>query len=193
MNVVGFIGSPRRKGNTATLVGEVLRGAQEAGAQVAVYDLNALDIRGCQGCRACKKPGAACVQQDDMQALYGAIAGADAVVIGTPVYMAQVTGQTKVFLDRLYAFLNDDFTHRLGAGKKTILVYTQGQPNPGAFQASFDLNALVLALLGLKVCRTLVATGTRRPDDILKNREILEEAYRAGAALTARAEGVKGD
>ena len=185
MNVVGFVGSPRNKGNTATLVQEVLRGAQEAGAQVAVYDLNALNIRGCQGCRACKQPGAACVQQDDMQELYGRIAGADAVVIGTPVYMAQVTGQTKVFMDRLYAFLNDDFSHRLGAGKKTIMVYTQGQPNAGAFQASFDLNALILALLGLKVCRTLVASGTRRPDDILKNREILEEAYRAGAALTA--------
>ena len=37
MKVVGFVGSPRKNGNTAALVSEVLRGATEAGAQTSIY------------------------------------------------------------------------------------------------------------------------------------------------------------
>jgi len=48
MKIVGFIGSPRKKGNTTTIVNEVLRGAQEAGAETKVFNLNQLSIRGCR-------------------------------------------------------------------------------------------------------------------------------------------------
>jgi len=183
MKVVGFVGSPRKKGNTAMLVNEVLRGAQESGAETKVYFLNEMNIKGCQGCRACKKPGGVCIQKDDMAPLYDEIRDTDAVVVGTPVYMFQMTGQTKLFVDRLYAFLNDDFTHKLGEGKKTLMAYTQGQSDPGTFQPSFDLNKGVLSFLGFKVQDTIVAAGTAKPDDVLKNREAMEKAYNAGKTV----------
>jgi multimeric flavodoxin WrbA len=185
MKILGFVGSPRKKGNTSTLVNEVMRGAQGGSAETRVYYLNEMNIRGCQGCRTCKKTEGRCALKDDMAPLYAEIRDADAVVVGTPIYMCQVTGQTKLFIDRLYTFLNDDFSHRLGAGKKTLMVYTQGQPNPGTFQASIDLNNMVLAMLGFKVQDTLVAGSNRSPDDILKNQEIMEKAYQAGHSLAA--------
>lgn len=183
MKVVGFVGSPRKEGNTAALVGEVLRGAEQAGAKTKIYHLNEMDINGCQGCRACKKPGAVCVQKDDMTSIYDEIRAADAVVVGSPVYFCQMTGQTKIFLDRLYAFLNADFTNKLGEGKKTVMVYTQGQPKPGLFQQSFDLNNSTFSLVGLKVQETIVAGGNRQADDVLKNTEIMEKAFNTGKSL----------
>jgi multimeric flavodoxin WrbA len=183
MKVVGFVGSPRKNGNTARLVNEVLRGAQACGAETQLHFLNEMNIKGCQACRACKKLDGACVQKDDMAPLYDEIKNADAVVIGTPVYMFQMTGQTKLFVDRLYAFLNNDFTHKLGEGKKTLMIYSQGQVDPSCFQPSFDLNNGVLSLLGFKVQQTIVSAGMSRPDDVLNNKEAMESAYDAGKAV----------
>ena len=185
MKVVGFVGSPRKKGNTAALVGEVLKGAKEAGAETKVYYLNEMNIKGCQGCRACKKPEAACIQKDDMTPLYEEIKQADAVVVGSAVYFGQMTGQTKIFMDRLYAFLNNDFTHKLGEGKKTVMVYTQGQPKPALFQQSFDLNNGCFTMIGLKVKETIVAGANRQADDVLKNQDAMGKAFSAGQSLIA--------
>jgi len=185
MKAIGIIGSPRKKGSTTLLVSEALRGLKESGAQTREYFLNEMNIKGCQGCRACNKPETVCVQKDDMAILYEEIRSADAVVIGSPVYMCQMTGQTKLFVDRLYAFLNPDFSHRLGEGRKTLMIYTQGQPPTELFKDSFNLNKSVLALLGLKIQDTVVAGGLRDPEDLLKQKEIMEKAYNAGKALAA--------
>jgi multimeric flavodoxin WrbA len=186
MRVVGFVGSPRRQGNTAILVNEVLRGVRESGAETRVFYLNEMNIKGCQGCRSCKKPGAVCVQKDDMAAMYNEIKEADAVVIGTPVYFCQMSGQTKIFVDRLYAFLNADFTHKLGEKKKTVMIYSQGQPKPDMFQQSFDLNKGILSLVGLKIKETILAAGNRKIDDVLGNQDIMEKAYNAGKSLNMK-------
>ncbi len=188
MKVVGFVGSPRKKGNTTTIVNEVLRGAGEAGAETKIFDLNALSIRGCQACYHCQKPDGKCIQKDDMTQLYDEVFTADAVVMGTPVFMLQVTGQTKIFIDRLFAllYLKDgqpgNFRNKIKA-KKTVTVYSQGQPDAGAFASSFDLHEGVLAFLGFKVQERIVAGGMRAEDAARGNREILEKAYAAGVGL----------
>jgi len=57
VKVIGFNGSPRRGANTATLVETVLKGAADKGAETRMVNLNELNIKGCQGCGACKTPG----------------------------------------------------------------------------------------------------------------------------------------
>jgi len=189
MKVVGFVGSPRKKGNTTTVVNEVLRGAQEAGAKTKIFNLNQLSMRGCQSCYKCQTPEGICVQKDDMAPLYEEIRTADAVVIGTPVYMFQVTGQTKIFVDRLFAFLYlkdgkpGNFRNKL-KGKKTVTVYSQGQPETSAFASSFDLHEGVLSFLGFKVQDRIVAGGMMTEDAARGNEAVLKKAYEAGAALT---------
>jgi multimeric flavodoxin WrbA len=189
MKVVGFIGSPRKKGNTTTIVNEVLRGAQEAGAETKVFNINQLGIRGCQACYKCQTPEGKCVQKDDMAPLYDEIYSADAIVIGTPIYMFQVTGQTKTFIDRLFAFLYlkdgqpGNFRNKL-KGKKIVTVFSQGQPNTSLFASNFDLNEGVLSFLGFKVQGRIVAGGMRNEDDARGNTAILEKAYAAGVGLT---------
>lgn len=189
MKIVGFVGSPRKEGNTTTIVNEVLRGAREAGAETKIFNLNALNIKGCQACYKCQIPEGRCVQKDDMSQLYDEIFNADAIVVGSPVYMLQVTGQMKIFVDRLFAlmYLKDgkpgNFRNKI-KGKKTVAVYSQGQPDTGVFASSFDLHEGALGFLGFKVQKRIVAGGMITKNDAGGNREIMEAAYAAGAGLT---------
>ncbi|NIN64209.1 MAG: flavodoxin family protein, partial [Anaerolineae bacterium] len=83
--MLGFVGSPRRGGNTDILVDEVLRGAEEAGALVEKVTLTKLDIAPCRACDTCRKTGQ-CAQRDDMPALLEKMYHSQAWVLGTPIY-----------------------------------------------------------------------------------------------------------
>jgi multimeric flavodoxin WrbA len=179
--IVAFIGSPRKDGNTATIIGEILRGAQEAGAETQVFDLYALDLKPCQSCFTCRQEPA-CSQHDAMAAIYEAIKKADAVVIGSPVYMHQVTGQTKILFDRLFPFMDAGFNPRFGT-RKTVMVYSQGNPDPKAFAAAFADNAAVLKIMGLDVVATIVAAGANNPRFAAGNAALKAEAFAAGQRL----------
>ena len=104
--------SPNIEGNTAKLVNAILDEAAENGAIKVVYNLASLEIKGCDACRQCQDTGC-CLIEDDMQEIYREIQTADVVVLGSPVYMWQMTAQAKLFVDRLTAFLRPDFSSRL--------------------------------------------------------------------------------
>jgi multimeric flavodoxin WrbA len=86
MKILLLYGSPRKKGNTDILLGEVGRGAESRGHTVDTVDLFDYEIRPCMDCRACKKGDLVCVLDDGMQAIYPRLARADIIVFGTPVY-----------------------------------------------------------------------------------------------------------
>lgn len=189
MKVVGFIGSPRISGNTAALVGEVLRGAHDSGAETIAYNINQLNIRGCQGCYKCQTKEGKCIQKDAMADIYDEIYNADAIVIGSPVYMAQITSQTKTLIDRFFAFLYPapesagNFKTKLSK-KKTVTVYAQGQPDPTIFTDCFNLTEGILKFIGFDVKDRIIASGARDQKYAKENGELMEKAYAAGIELT---------
>ncbi|MDD2421316.1 MAG: flavodoxin family protein, partial [Heliobacteriaceae bacterium] len=182
MKVLGFVGSPREEGNTATLVAQVLSGAATKGAETKLYNLATLSIKGCQACNKCKTTGS-CATQDDMQELYRAIQEADAVVIGSPVYMYQMSGQTKAFVDRLYAFITPGFTSKVKKDLPAALVFTQGLPDSEKFTAYFENTTRVLEFLGFKVAGVLVAGGTNAVGDVQKQEAVMAKAVALGRDL----------
>ena len=102
--VMVILGSPRRKGNSATLATRISRGAESAGAQVETVYLHGLKISPCRACDTCKKDDTrGCAIKDDMQELYPKLIAADAWVIASPVYWFTMSAQTKIFMDRCYA------------------------------------------------------------------------------------------
>ena len=163
MEVIGFIASPRKKGNTAWAVNKILEGAQEQGAKTRVWYFNDLEIKPCQGCLGCVQ-AARCVINDDMQKLYDALGSADALVLGSPVYMWQMSDQAKIFTDRLFAQITPRFSPKFkeeNAGKKLILAFTQGNPDSSLFQAYYDYTKKMFQLLEFEVKGVHVVTGTR--------------------------------
>jgi multimeric flavodoxin WrbA len=107
LEIVGFIASPHKTGNTAWIVNKILEGAKQQGTQTQSYCFSELDIKPCRGCLCCHNNGdRGCVVKDDMQKLYAAIEDADAIVFGSPIYMGQMSGQAKIFTDRLFAAIS---------------------------------------------------------------------------------------
>lgn len=179
--LVAFVASPRKNGNTATLVDEIIRGAQDAGTQTTVLNLYDVNIKPCQGCLVCRKTGN-CTMQDDFQNIFKHIIEADVVVFGSPVYVWQITGQMKLLWDRLCGLFDENFQLRYAA-KSTIMVYSQGNPNPEAFKASFQINEAVLKMLGLHVVDTILLTAGSAPSTAANNKDLLLKAYEAGKAV----------
>jgi multimeric flavodoxin WrbA len=178
---MAFIGSPRKNGNTATLVGEIVRGAKEAEAQISVYHLNEMKIKACQGCFYCRGVEN-CAIKDDMQSVYEDMKTADAVIIGSPVYMWQVTAQTKLLFDRLFPLMDSEFRPRFGI-KKTIMVYSQAKPDASVFKGAFDANAMVLQFMGLNVVDTIVAVDANDVSASKNNAGLMAKAFQSGKEL----------
>lgn len=163
MRIVGYSASPRRAGSTAWAVESILKGAQAHGAQAQLWHAGTAEVRPCQGCLACAQ-GDGCVLQDGMQPIYAALKEADALVLGVPIYMGQMSAQAKAFTDRLFAQITPRFSQRFkeeNAGKKLVLVFTQGNPDSGRFQAYYDYTKSMFQMLEFDVRDMVIITGTR--------------------------------
>ncbi len=121
--IVILNGSPRRAGNTSGLVREFVKGAESAGNTVTEFFLNDMDIHGCLGCfggrssRECP-----CVQKDDMARIYPAVRECDVVVLATPLYYWNMSGQLRTAVDRLFALEEGDGNLLRGNGRSSALL-----------------------------------------------------------------------
>ena len=116
-------GSPRT-GNTSTVTDWVLAGMGR-GNKVRRVRLCELIIHPCQECFTCTnaRKGAGCAQDDDMLELYDMMVDADLVLWTSPIFCWNVTGQTKMALDRCFALLTGEDMLR---GSRWALVLTAG-------------------------------------------------------------------
>lgn len=105
LKVLGVSGSPRREGNTASLLSQMLSAATERSAEVETVFLHGLRLSPCQGCYHCEVTGV-CVIRDAMMDLCEKIRDCDALVLASPVYFHHATAQMKLFLDRLYPLID---------------------------------------------------------------------------------------
>lgn len=184
MKVLGFVGSPRARGNTAALVNRALDGARDAGAEVELVHLPDLSISGCRGCKYCKSHET-CRIDDDMQALYLKIQEADRFIFGTPVYFAQMTGQMKLFIDRLYALINADYSPRIPGGKKAAVILTQGDENAQSFSGIVDTFGFAMGFLAVEMQDPVIVPGLDGPKDVESHPSALNQAYTLGKSLTS--------
>ncbi len=101
MKILAIHGSPRAvRSTTRKLAGLVLEGAEGAGAETEIIDLADYRITPCTACEACSLNGT-CVYEDDIPAIVTRMKEADAIIFGSPVYIDNVSGQMKIFFDRL--------------------------------------------------------------------------------------------
>jgi multimeric flavodoxin WrbA len=184
MKILGLEGSSRENGNTEKLVKAILDSAKENGAEAKFYKLTKMNISLCLGCFNCRETGT-CVTDDAMQFLLEEIQASDVIILGSPVYMWQVSGQTKLFMDRLVPFIKPDFTTRLKGKKRLFMVFTQGNPDKNIFKPYFEYLENLFSFLHYDVQGTIVATGTRDKNDILQQADVLEKARKIGKNLLA--------
>lgn len=139
MRIITILGSPRKRGNTATVLA-VFERLAAADHQVERVNITDHVVAGCLGCDACQdvpdEPG--CAQADDAEAILKRIAASDAVVYATPVYVWCFPAQLKALMDRHYCLVkwrDGRVASALLEGKRAALLVTCG----GAAASNADL------------------------------------------------------
>ena len=131
MKITVFNGSPRaEKGNTHFMVKAFIEGAEKAGAVTNNIFLSKKKINPCMGCFTCwlKTPGV-CVFKDDMKSLHSEVLSSDIIVFAFPLYVDNVSGQMKIFMDRLMTLADPRITKDENGESRHQKRYDQ--PSPG--------------------------------------------------------------
>ena len=126
MKVLILNGSPRPKGHTKQMIGAFCEGLEAAGNEWDVMDVCKMNIRGCLDCEYCHTKGkGACIQKDEMQDVYAALAEAEMLVLASPIYYHGLSGQLKCAIDRFYAAAYPDKPEKLA---KVAMFLSSGDP-----------------------------------------------------------------
>ncbi|ONI44268.1 hypothetical protein AN641_05635 [Candidatus Epulonipiscioides gigas] len=177
-----IMGSPHTNGNVARAVDSLIEGVNQNNVKYIKYELCKMNIKNCIGCRKCIDNGGRCVLKDDMHEVFEQIKSADIVVIASPIYICQVNGFTKTFLDRLYPLT--DRWHKPRFGKRDlIMLYTYGAPVPFLFRRYMRQTGKALKAMGLKLKKTIILQGCTSIDKTKNNEKRLKKLRYIGSKL----------
>jgi len=133
MKIIAINGSPRKKWNTATLLEKALEGATSEGAETEIIHLYDLNFKGCISCFACKlkdgKSYGKCAMHDDLTPVLERLKDADAVILGSPIYLGNSTGEMKSFMERYvfpYLVYSDSLPSLYPKNIPVGFIYTMG-------------------------------------------------------------------
>jgi len=199
MKALGFVGSPRKKGNTDTLVDTFLDGAAASGAHIQKFFLADYTINQCRGCyRKCiLKPGFRCATfRDDMDMILKEMVSADLMIFASPYYCASYTSIMARFLERCLSLWEVEIAGEMGTmnafrfinaplkGKKAVIGLVQDFKDPStarlaikAFQHNLGQTYM------MNIVQKIHITDVRDVGDISKKKEVLKKIFTLGRKL----------
>lgn len=174
MNIVALMGSPRKHGNTDRLLDEMINGAIDNGHDVVKYCVGDLDVHPCKGCGVCTL-GNDCVFKDDGFEITHQIADAEGLIVSTPIYFGQMTGDLKVLLDRMFGITNNPLIHTSG---KVALIFTHLGPE-GYYDSYIELTKIQPFQMNMHY-QILDVLDVGDLGDVQMQPDKLKEAYEIG-------------
>ena len=133
MKTIFLNGSPRKNWNTALMLKEAQKGAESVGAETEYIDLFDLTYTGCRSCMACKRKGGErchCFWKDDLSPVIDRIYDADALIIGSPIYLGDITSQVHGLIERLHfcALSYDNYSNYFTGKVDVGIILTMNAP-----------------------------------------------------------------
>ena len=133
MKVLAINGSPRKRWNTYTLIEKCLEGAKAKGAETEIINLYDLQFKGCNSCFICKLKEhtvTKCAMKDKLELVLQKVCECDALVLGSPIYLGNITGEMKSFMERLlFPYISyEGKPSTFGKKIKSVFFYTMNIP-----------------------------------------------------------------
>ncbi|MDR1911579.1 MAG: flavodoxin family protein [Helicobacteraceae bacterium] len=155
--VIAINGSPRKRGNTVKLINAALEGAESKGVETELIHLIDIKYQGCVSCFACKRKETSyigsCALQDELTPVLEKAMEADALVFGSPIYIGDVTGMMRSFIER-FAFMNTSYSNKkhwhVTNKKNGAFIYTMNvtKPQSKIYSYIYLMNTGVLKKFG---------------------------------------------
>ncbi len=123
MKVIGINGSSRKDGNTAIIIGKVFDELNKEGIETELIQLADYEIQPCRGCFACKGCGNCVFTKDCFAEIFSRMVDADGIILGSPVYSADVSAKMKAFLERAGVVVATNpglLRHKVGASVAAV-------------------------------------------------------------------------
>ena len=187
MNIIAFLGSPRKDGNTELLLREAIKGIEDSRSTVQTFNLNLMKISPCQNCGGCDGTGI-CTIEDEMVQIYDAIRTADRIILASPIFFFGLSAQTKIMIDRCQAFWCEKYLLKKPIpegkyGRKGLLLLVGGMKKEVGAQCSEATAKAFFRTISVPKHKTLSFTGIDAKGAILKHPTALKDAYEAGKEL----------
>ena len=191
--IIAIYGSPRRKGNTATLMQKAIEGARDSGADVEEIVLRDLKISPCLEIYGCLKAGE-CAIKDDFQMVREKILNSRGLILASPVFFYTVSSHTKMLMDRFQSlWVKKYWVDKAPKGqqvnsRKGLFISVGATSGKKLFDGMLLSIKYFFDVLDMELWKTLLYRQLDFQDDVLKHPEYLEEAYQAGKAFTTAIE-----
>ena len=183
MKSVAVVGSPNKRGSCSCLVEQVNQGMKSQEIESSTFFLHDMDIKYCKGCRQCEEKRE-CVQSDDMKMLIDEIFTSDIIVLASPSYWGDVTGQMKVFIDRSLPLCNAATgITPVPEGKKGISISVRAGLSTGESQHIISTFEHYFGHLEVEPISYLSVEGVNTIDDLKLREDKLNEAFKIGQSL----------
>jgi len=189
MKIIGLLGSPLVKGNTAKLLDQALRGATDAGCEVEKIVVPFLDFNPCMEIMYCKEHET-CRMKDALTPIYEKFREADSLIIATPVMTMGIPGKLKGFMDRFQVFFMAKFVRKhplvTSAKKKHrrgFYIGISGMNLPDVFDGARMTVQAFFQITDFKYWDELLIRDMDTIQDITTRPELFEMAYKKGYEL----------
>ena len=180
MKVTCILGSPHSQGNTATILNEIERPFREQGYEIARYCLGSSYVNYCQGCKSCFENGQ-CVQNDDVETIMKSMFESVLVIVASPSYWGDVTGQMKVFIDRCTPYCNVRHTKRISESMiKGVAIAVRAGRNKEENNNLIKTIEHFLGHLDIPLISNFTVESIDTTEDLIAKPEILNNAYACG-------------
>ena len=185
MKVLILNASPRKNGTTTKILSAIKKGLLKK-HQVEWVDIARLDMKPCVGCLKCRPDKICAMQHDDAHIVGKSIMEADALVVGTPTYWGNMSGQLKVLFDRcvpIFEYTNGLKIKHVQKGKTAMIIVTSAAPFPVNLLGSQGRGAVksvktVLKAGGYKITNVLNISGTNHFEK--HSKKLLKKAIKLG-------------
>ena len=187
--IVAIYGSPRRQGNTATLLKKAIEGARDSGAEVEEIVLRDLKISPCLEIYGCMQAGE-CAIKDDFQIVRDKILASQGLILASPVFFYTVSSHTKILMDRFQSLWVKKYWVDKTPKDQQIIKRKGLFISVGATKGKKLFDGMLLSIkyffdiLDMELWKALLYRQLDFQEDVLKHSEYLEEAYIAGKEFT---------
>lgn len=193
IKIVAVYGSPRRQGNTATLLQKAVEGARDGGAEVEEIVLRDLKMSPCLEIYGCKNAGE-CRLKDDFQTARDQILASRGLMLASPVFFYTVSAHTKILMDRFQSLWVKKYSvDKTPQGQKTnnrsgLFISVGATKGKKLFDGMLLSVRYFFDVLDMELWKALLYRQLDFQDDVLKHSEYLEEAYTVGKAFVTAIE-----
>ena len=192
--IIAIHASPRREGNTSSLLHEAVAGARQGGARVEEVFLRGLKISPCLELYGCKQDGR-CAIQDDFQPVYDLMLESQGIMLASPIFFYTVSAQAKLLMDRCQSLWVKKYwidKTPLGGGVKTrkgLFISVGATKGAKLFDGALMTVRYFFDVLDAQLWQSLLLRGLDQAGEAQEHPDYLAQARRAGGIWPQPARG----